>query len=157
MFMTIGSILLGAALLIVVLLYLARPLLRQKSTGKAPQTQRQQLLNQKEATITQILSLDFDFETGKVPQTLYEQQRSELIAEAAIILERLDSLPQDEVVDAEIEAAIAHLREHVPAPLASTNGHKRYCPECGTAVDLSDKFCANCGHKLVTPPVGAAT
>lgn len=155
--MTIGSILLVAALLIVVLLYLARPLLRQEATRKAPQTQRQQLLNQKEATITQILSLDFDFETGKVPQTLYEQQRSELIAEAAVILERLDSRPQDEAVDAEIEAAIAHLREHVPVPLASTNGHKRFCPECGTAVDLSDKFCANCGHKLVTPHVGAAT
>ena len=155
--MTIGSILLGVALLIVVLLYLARPLLRRQSTQKAPQTQRQQLLNQKEATITQILSLEFDFETGKVPQALYQQQRADLIAEAAIILERLDALPQDEAVDAEIEAAIAHLREHVPAPLVSTNGHKRYCPECGTAVDLGDKFCANCGHKLVTQTVGAAT
>lgn len=154
--MTIGSVLLGVALLLVVLLYLTRPFLQHEEEGKAPKTQRQQLLDQKEATMTQILSLDFDFETGKVPQGLYQQQRAELVAEAAVILEQLDTMPQAEAVDAEIEAAIAQLREQVPAPVVSANGHKRFCSQCGTAVDLDDKFCANCGHKLMAPIVEAA-
>lgn len=28
---------------------------------------------------------------------------------------------------------------------------KTYCPRCGCAIDLSDKFCRNCGKKLHFP------
>lgn len=155
--MTIGSILLGLALLLGVLLYLAQPFLRRETATKSHQTKRQQLLDQKEASMTQIMSLDFDFETGKVPEALYQQQRRELIAEAAVLMEQLDRLPKAEALDAEIEAAVAQLRAHVPALAVSANGHHRFCPECGTAVDANDKFCANCGQKLAAPIVEAAT
>lgn len=148
--MTIGSILLGLALLLLVLLYLARPFLRKEETTATFTSSRQQLLAQKEALLTQISALDFDFETGKVPETLYQQQRAEMVAKAAIIFEQLAALPQDEAVDSEIEAAIAQLRTQLASPV-SANGHGRTCPECGTAVDPNDKFCAHCGHKLANP------
>ncbi|CAA9235975.1 MAG: hypothetical protein AVDCRST_MAG93-1103, partial [uncultured Chloroflexia bacterium] len=30
----------------------------------------------------------------------------------------------------------------------------RYCPLCGRAAGLMDRFCASCGYNLSVPPVG---
>ena len=71
--------------------------------------------------------------------------------------------------ESEIEAAIALRRSQpaTPAPEsnqpitkvpessqpqpAANNGKSKYCPECGRPTDPDDKFCANCGHKLLNP------
>jgi hypothetical protein len=147
--MTLGSILLGLALLILVGLFVARPFLQRDAPSTRPQTGRQQLLAQKEAILAQIMTLEFDFETGKLPVELYQPERTELIAKAAVLLERLDNQPDDKRVELEIEAAVAQLRgQRVVTPVPSVNGHGRYCPQCGTPTDPDDKFCAACGHNL---------
>jgi len=155
--MTIGSILLGLALLILVALFVARPFLQRQTSANVPKTSRQHLLAQKEAILTEIQSLDFDYETGKVPAEIYEPQRAEMVAEAAVVLQQLDALPPIETVDDEIEAAIAQLRQQIPArqPAVVTtpkgNGHGRYCTQCGSLLDPGDKFCAHCGAKVAAP------
>ncbi len=146
--MTAGSLLLGLAVLALVLLFLARPFVQRSPAKSAARTERQRLFAQKEAMLTQIQTLAFDFETSKVPESVYEQQRAEMVAEAAVLMEQLDNLPKDETLDTEIEAPILQLREGSVSAPGSTNGHGRTCSECGTAVDLTDKFCAGCGHKL---------
>ncbi len=161
--MTIGSILLGVALLILVVLFLARPFVQRASLTHLPRTDRQRLLARKEAILTQILALEFDYETGKVPAEVYQPQREAMVAEAAVVLQELDALPLVGRVDAEIEAAIAQLRGQtavttppVTAPVAAPvvvqvtgkNGHGRFCTQCGSPIDPGDKFCARCGHKL---------
>lgn len=157
--MTTGSILLGVALLILVVLFVARPLLQRMVPAQAPRTNRQHLLAQKEAVLTEIMSLDFDYETGKVPAEIYQPQRAEMVAEAAIILQQLDALPAVETIDDEIEAAIAQLRQHVPAiqtPVVTAvtgNGHGRFCTQCGSPTDPGDKFCAHCGSQLTAPAI----
>ncbi len=171
--MTIGSILLGLALLLVVGLIIARPLLKPQPRPKSRLTERQALLTQKEAVLTQISNLDFDHETGKVPETDYKQQRAQFMAEATDILRQLDILeggvsgdgapakPQvaspARDTEADVEAAIARLRSKpakekpAKAEAATSNGKTKYCPQCGQPTDPDDKFCASCGHELLQP------
>jgi hypothetical protein len=169
--MTIGTIFAGLALLILVGLILARPFLM--SSGQRPRNgqargPRQVLLAQKEALLRQVRELDFEHETGKLPDEVYQPQRAQLIAETTAVLQQLDDLADGELetpseapvpdVEAEIEAAVARLRQTraktttakatVTKAAGTTNGKGGFCPQCGQPVDRGDKFCATCGHKL---------
>ncbi|MCP4358135.1 MAG: zinc-ribbon domain-containing protein [Chloroflexi bacterium] len=152
--MGVGSILFSLALTLLVGLYLARPFLKRDNLAGRHATPQQQLLEQKEAVLTQILSLDFDFDTGKVPVEVYELQRVEMVAEAAVLLERLDNAPPNTAVDTQIEAAIAELRGVSISSVsvaAGENGDGRFCSQCGQPLDPGDKFCAHCGNKTAVP------
>ena len=162
--MTIGTILLGVALLILVGLYLARPFLKPHKVSDHPATKREQLLIEKESILTQIQKLDFDVDTKKIPPEVHQVQREELVQRAAVILQQLDEMDtHPSTIDAEIEAAIASIRQVdtvVSAPVvqpAANNGKGRFCPECGNSTGASDNFCTNCGHKLVAKPQAATS
>jgi hypothetical protein len=155
--MTIGTVLLGLALLVLVLLFLARPFMA-RATRPQRITRRQALLAQKEVVLDQLKLLDFDAETGKVPEDIYQEQREHLLEEASEILQQLDKLEgrvkadshsQYDDIDAEIEAAIAGFRQVSPR-LESSNGRGQFCTQCGQPADTSDIFCAHCGHRLRT-------
>ncbi len=151
--MTIGSVLLGAALLILVGVYLARPFLQKKDEAERPLTQRERLLNEKEAVLAEIRQTDFDFETGKIPADVHERERALLVAQAADVLRRIDEYDaQPNPVGAEIEAAVARIRRQeataVPPTAVPPNRQGKFCPQCGAPTDPGDKFCASCGHKL---------
>ncbi len=163
--MSIGSILLGLALLIVVGLVLAQPFLTPQEREVRPRSRKQQLLAQKEAVLEEIRLLDFDFDTGKIHEEAYQPQRDQLMAFATAVLKELDTLgetaPSDDVA-AQIEAAVSRVRaqkqglpEPAFAPVKATavpaNGQTQFCPQCGVKVSAGDKFCAACGHKLVVP------
>lgn len=174
--MTFGSILLGLALLGLVGLIIARPLIKPAPRRKPRLTERQALQMQKEAVLTEIKSLDFDHDTGKLPDDEYHERRSQLMAEATAVLKKLDVLeetaqpaervletqetgPKGDVED-DIEKAVARLRAK-PVEASSlraetktvggSNGKTNFCPQCGQPTDHGDKFCANCGHKLLKP------
>lgn len=166
--MTIGAILLGVALAVLVGLILARPLLQASREEQGRLSQRQLLLAEKEAILAQIRDLDFDHDTGKMPDEIHQHQRAQLMNKAADILKQLEQLagktPLPTVpavdgaaddVDVDIEAAVARLRQTrqgqiAPKPrLASTNGGG-FCPQCGSRFDAGDNFCVSCGHKLRT-------
>jgi hypothetical protein len=176
--MSIGSLLLGATVLILVGLFLARPFLLSNARYGRRKGLRQELLAQKEAILAQIQVIEFDYETGTLPEQEYKQQRRQLVAEAAEILERLDNVPGTAEttstggVDNEIEAAVARLRQRQPHPAAApapqkaappapipaaaekpvlVNGQVKFCAQCGQAVEEGDKFCAYCGHKIIQP------
>ena len=160
--MTIGTVLLGLALLLLLGLYLARPFLKREIISDHPATKREQLLNEKEAILTQIQKLDFDTDTGKIPAEVSQAQREEMVGEAAKILKALDELESHpSAIDAEIEAAVARIRKGdtaviKPVPVAS-NGKGAYCSQCGSPTDAGDNFCTNCGHKLQSQKVQPAT
>lgn len=139
--MTPGSILLSLALFLAVLAYLTRPFFT--SPQKESSSYRFDLLAEKDALLTQIQTLDFEYETGKLPEAAYQQRRRELIERAALVLQRFETAVshQDNTLDAKIEAAVAKLRGIEPEATQS-------CPECASPVRDSDKFCAHCGHKL---------
>lgn len=195
--MTAGSIFLGIALLIAVVTYLTYPFWgAQEQERRTRRSNLDLLTDQKEAILAQIRVLDFDFETGKLPEEAHTPQRAQLLAEATAVLQELDTLTgtgSDDALEAAIsrarkksaapaeapkpaavgkddldntiEAAIARARKKdtvpaeapKPAPVpvetttpASANGRARFCPQCGSTVQSGDKFCAACGHNLIT-------
>jgi hypothetical protein len=163
--MTIGSILLGVALAILVGLVLARPLLQASRDEQRNLSQRQILLAEKEAILAHIRDLDFDHDTGKMPDEIHQSQRAQLMNSAADILKQLEQMagktPQPAApalngpvdTDDDIEAAVARMRQTKKAksapklrPVPANGGG--FCPQCGSAFDAGDKFCISCGHKL---------
>jgi len=153
--MTTGSILLGVALLILIALFLARPFLeRPVGDERRRSSSYQALAARKEALLEQIRELDFDQETGKIPNELYPLQRAQLVSQAAALLQQLDEVATTAQLhlaadaDEQIEAAVARLRTQTSAAATSSNGSGGYCPQCGRPTDADDKFCAACGHKL---------
>jgi hypothetical protein len=143
-----GAILLGLALLIVVVLFLARPFLKPQPQQTLDTSERQALSARKEGLLDAIRTLDFDHDTGKIPDQEYELQRAALMNEAAATLKALDELPPipvSEDVYAQIEAALGALRsqraERTAAPA-------NFCSSCGQRLDAGDRFCANCGQPV---------
>ncbi|NHZ72666.1 MAG: zinc-ribbon domain-containing protein [Aquificales bacterium] len=162
--MSIGSILLGLSLLILVGLILAQPFLAQKEREPRPRSRKQQLLMQKEALLEEIRALDFEYETSKLPEDTYQAQRDELMVVTTETLKALDELGTEAPADAaaaQIEAAINRVRAQrqssgqmdaaVSATAVPSNGQAQFCSECGTKVDAGDKFCAACGNKIAIP------
>jgi zinc-ribbon domain len=147
---TTGSILLGLALLIVVALFLVRPFFKAAPANSAPSGRRQELLVQKAALLDAVRSLDFDHDTGKLPDEEYEQQRAFLMNEAAETLKALDSMTADSEsadVYAQIEAAISGIKAQSAAGQKG-GGAAHFCARCGHGLDSNDKFCANCGQPV---------
>lgn len=143
----IGSILLGLALLIVVGLFLLRPFFKAPPQA-AMVGKRQELLLRKEASLEAIRALDFDHDTGKLPDEEYEQQRTALMRDAALTLKALDKMPAgqaDEDVYAQIVAAVSLIRQQ---RAASAGSPAHFCTNCGQSLDASDKFCAHCGQPV---------
>ena len=160
--MTIGSVLLGLALLVLVGLYIARPLMAPSAEIRQRESRYNDLLAAKESYLIQIRDLDFDYQTGKVPEEEYESQRAELMADATEILKMIDEIegaammvspePQSnqsaasiEDIDSDIEAAILRIRHTHQAP-----GTVEYEPETAEAAASSErggevKFCPQCG------------
>lgn len=173
--MTIGSIFLGVALLVLVGLFVARPLLRQNAQRRLRRNPYRDLLVQKEALLVEISNLDFDYTTGKLVEEDYNQSREAYIRQAEDVLRQIDEMEQGgtwmqpvperqkgaqvDDIEREIEKAVAQRRKssEAVAPAAEegkhalSHGDNKFCPECGKPTDQGDKFCANCGHKLLNP------
>lgn len=158
-----GTLLVALALLIVVGLYILRPLLwTQPTRRKAAVSEREALEAEKGAILEQIRSLDFDYETGTILETEHQQLRQELVSAAAAILQKLDALepagpaptaaaPIDEIeaavaqrrsqqAAAGVEAAIAARRARTPAVALAGNGRGNGEPAPAPA------FCPQCGQ-----------
>ncbi len=147
--MTLGSILLATALLLLVGVLVLRPLLVSGQRAVLPMTERERLSAEKAALLTQIRSLDFDYETGKLPEDSYQRERLLLMQEAADKLRLLDRLPAEEGIDARIEAAVAALRKNqIVDNEALAKQEASVCPQCGIDVTAEDKFCRACGERL---------
>ncbi len=168
--MTVGSVLLGVALALLVGAFAASPFFyngrRRTTSPESPAPDSPDLA--KQGALAALRDLDFDFRTGKVTEDDYAPLRQRLVAEAGQALQAAEmaAKPSPEL-DAEIEAAV-HARRastrarrdatcpHCQAPVSRAD---RFCPQCGKAmtatcpqcrraVDATDKFCAGCGATL---------
>ena len=116
--LTIGSILLGAALLLIVALFLARPFAMPEDEEKRVDREEiDGLLLRKESLLRDIRELDDDYESAKVAPELYMRTRPQMVRQAAVLMKQLDEhgyvAPEavsDADADARIEAAVRRLR-----------------------------------------------
>src|SRR3989338_4775205 len=90
--MDLGSILLGAALLVIVAFYVARPIFEKRGGRDKPVTEADRLTAERENILAALRDLDFDHITGKITDEDFAPQRAALVAEGASIYQRLEQL-----------------------------------------------------------------
>lgn len=175
--MDIGSIFLIFGLLILVGLFVSRPLFEKQGIESSYTNQREHqissLMAEHERLLDAIQELDFDHVLGKIPEEAYSPQRASLLQRGADVLRELDSIqpaPSADKAEDRLEAAIAARR----AITTAQNGQRRirpgsddqfeqmianrrrerseksagFCPSCGGPLQKSDQFCPKCGTKI---------
>ena len=147
--MPIGTLLLGLALLVVVGFIIVLPMFDRRKPAIQPPSQRDALEAERQDIVRTIRELDFDHRTHKINDDDYKRLREAQVQRGAQVLRELSALTEHGADDA-IERRVAELRKVNDAADALT------CPSCGRAVSLADKFCPQCGHKLVAAPFTGA-
>ncbi len=169
--MDIGAILLFLAVLVVTVLFIARPFLdKRRPAVAAGGHELSALMAERDSIITALQELDFDNSLGKIPAEDYPQQRAALLQHGAQVLRKIDLLSPKTASsgDAEIriEAAIAARRadfavqgssgdvdddlESLIAARRSERNEKSggFCSNCGRPIMASDRFCPYCGKVI---------
>jgi hypothetical protein len=120
--MDIGSLLVILALLLLVGLFISRPLLERKeiritSADILEDHEHSALLAERDRILTSLEELDFDYAVGKIPAEDYPILRRTLVQKGADVLRALDKyeseVPEQEI-DTRLESAIA-ARRTMPA------------------------------------------
>ncbi len=119
--MDIGSIFLILALLILVIVFVSRPLFdrnRQISAAGEEEHELSHLMAERDRILNALQELDFDHALGKIPDEDYPSQRAFLLQRGAQVLRSLDEMQaqeSDQDIEARIEAAIAARRADTAA------------------------------------------
>jgi hypothetical protein len=101
------------------------------------------LQRKKEVILGNIQDLDFEYKCGKLSDEDYQNIRSEMSGEAAMVLHEIDTIESAKDLDALIrrEISVRKSRSKAASPAAA-------CSSCGAANPQSNKFCAECGAKI---------
>ncbi len=174
--MDLSAVFFLLAVLILIGMYLYAPFVSQlRRVNGQEQHELSSLMAERDRLINALQELDFDHDLGKIPDEDYPAQRSELLKRGADVLRRLDTLQPASSIgpDAEsrLEQAVAARRADgaavkvKPAAAAALNdddieslisARRRqrkeksagFCPRCGQAALVSDRFCSSCGKSL---------
>ncbi len=155
--MNLGAVLIGLAMLVVSVPFVAQPFMQPYRKRPALPARRVDLDEERLRVLYALRDLDFDFQVGKVSEDDYAGLRAQLVAEAARYL-RDD---QDDEIEALIQARRAS-RSTVAVCSdcgGSLEAGSRFCSQCGAPVEAScpscggqirdgDLFCSSCGVKL---------
>jgi len=122
--MDIVVALIGLALVVLVAVYIAQPLiLKTRVKTAAPESPRDKLLAERDTLYATIRDLDLDFHTGKLVEADYRAMREAYAARGVEILKELDAMnvgPQEakskrqKAVADDIEAAVQARRKGKP-------------------------------------------
>jgi len=165
--MEIGSILLIASLLALVILFISRPLLEGQRSAPVSSNEEEHeissLLAERERMVNALKELDFDQVMGKIPEEVYPVQRAALLQKGADILRKLDTYAQDGETPASaedrIEAEIASRRSRLVPAYSGSNGQTTIEDaedDLEVAIALRRRaqqektggFCPNCGKPV---------
>jgi len=105
--MPIGSLLLIAALVFIVIIYLATPFFSSTENWGKESSLRSSLLAEKERILEAILELESDYKMGKVPEEVFQEQRPSLLESGAKVLSQLGKNPAKDSSDEALEEMIA--------------------------------------------------
>lgn len=131
----------GSAIIAVVVL----PLFRKDDTLESTiieETEWDLLQRKKEVLLGNIQDLDFEYKCGKLSEDDYHQVRSQLSADAASVLQRIDDIESSQDLDALIRREVGARRKK------SAVANEVACVACNAKNPPSNKFCADCGAKL---------
>jgi hypothetical protein len=92
--MPLSSLLLLLALLVLVALFVVRPLFDQDlAEDNMTPNDLSPWIAERERVLDALAELDADWQMGKVPEELYSAQRQQLLAKGAVAIKKLESAP----------------------------------------------------------------
>lgn len=155
--MQISALIIGFLLFAAAVAYVSLPFRQERKATNHSKIPDQ---GQKEAVLSALRDLDFDFKTGKVSEEDYNPLRAQLMAEAAQYIEAKQK--EDEQLEALIQSRRKVQKqdakcEHCGAPIAADQrfcskcgsaASRELCPSCGKKIRTGDLFCPSCGTKL---------
>jgi hypothetical protein len=137
--MNAGAVLVGLAFTLVAGIALADPFLkRRQTTDDKTILPKTSLPNRNQEVLLALRDLDFDFQTGKVTELDYDRIRSDLIAQAATLIQ--DMKGRDAKLEDALEKKIKTYRQSL-----ATNSK---CPRCEETLLPEAKFCSKCGLEI---------
>ncbi len=164
--MDLGSIFLILALLLMVGLFIGRPLLDRKTIAVSQEEHEYSgLLAERDRILNALQELDFDFTLGKIPEGDYPMQRETLLMRGANVLKQLDSIEARTPGDAaemQLEEAIAMRRADAARMQSANNGNSnrpiRHAPDDNLEAIIASRrrerneksagFCPQCGRPV---------
>lgn len=152
--MDLASLLLSAALVLLVAMFIARPLIERAGLGAHRPTRAEALAAEREAVVAALRELDFDHATGKIAEEDYSAQRAALVAQGVALLKQLDEISNQspaQSLDDELEAAIHAARAKISKGATISRSEPLRCPQCSQPHQTDDRFCSNCGAALTAP------
>ncbi len=146
--MSIASLLIGLALLVLALPFVAGPIINERREKKflTDEPEEDETQTRYQQILLALRDLDFDHKLGVVSNEDYPALRAQLLAEAAEARTAvaLDTAEKDKL-DAQIEAAILARRRSPAAKAVTADSLTLTCRHCGELLDAGDKFCTICG------------
>ena len=156
--MDIGSIFIILAILIIIVAYIARPLVENRGFAVTEADRRYSRLQaRRDQVLTILQELDMDHSMGKIPQEDYDAQRAILVARGASVLKEMDQFRKPgkasrltngskdvatSQLEAQIEEAVSQMRTE------QSGLDAKYCSNCGNALEGGDLFCVGCGTPI---------
>ncbi len=132
--------LLAALIFLAVGAYVTYPLLRPPHKREKEEAEGE-LLSRKEALLSAIKELQFDYELGNLSPQEHRELEEKYKARAMGVLRELDRpSPRAPRGEKELEKEIAALRQLLKG--------KRFCSRCAVPADPGDSFCSRCGAPL---------
>lgn len=146
--MSIGSILIGIAMLALAIPFVISPLIggkRKESQGENPQDLNSSG-DRHRGLLLALRDLEFDHQIGKITDEDYTDLRATLLVQAGAALEDQEKHEAD--LDAKLEQAIQMRRAKQSKP--------QICSQCGTILESSARYCRTCGKpvELTCPNCG---
>jgi hypothetical protein len=151
--MTLGSFLIVLLIFILAGLIIIRPFLFKSGVaGRSSSSTYDSLIAEKERLLSAIEELDLELELNKISITEHSRNRDLLLAEAAVVLKKIDKHEKSvksktpitdlEEPDEDLEKMIAARRQELQSK------RSRSCPNCERTVLQDDQFCSHCGESL---------
>jgi NADH pyrophosphatase NudC (nudix superfamily) len=158
--MNVASIFLLLAVILLTGFYVAIPFFTRMRAARGVDQAASALMAERDRILAALQELDFDRALGKVSEEEYPTQREMLVTRGADILRQLDERQAAKPAAEPARQAVAK----ASAPLLASNDDLEdliaarraarkektggFCPQCGTPVLVSDRFCPKCGHSL---------
>lgn len=155
--MNIGSILFIIAVMLLSILYVAYPYLKENQNNSKPKDEKKaqvlKLLEQRERIIFELDELDLDYQANKINEKDYLVMRKEFLQAAAGVMHQLEEIGYTDEQQQkglamgferndEYEMLITNRRR---VRQEKTSG---FCPKCGAPLQKSDMFCPKCGEVI---------
>lgn len=154
--MDLGSVFLGIALLLIVTIILARPLLERAASTVSDAERRLSMYQaERDRILNRLQELDMDFTMGKILESDYQNERRGLMQEGADVLREIDALRLGDIPSGEAQALEARIEAAVATARSKAQIEGGFCPNCGMPIHSGDQFCTRCGQPLKHAEVGA--